>query len=382
MIIAIVPSPLRFSAGTVMHGSTGNTVLPDYLLGTKIHPIVLLNKTIGDELILPIDGFYKVYSVEGGLLHEYSMYRMKNAAGAFVYIPLSLKRYHPAEQEKCSYTYLYIKGISTLLDLLRGVRNYTIISLYQLLQMVDMDQANVIYRNGIPYDPISISLEDPEVMVDLLADIAQTGLSSPADTRMCIEMSLQNCQDGVTLLDKIPDDYISCCACSYAPFIEENALLSKRDMGQCALYSQVAQDQVSNMMDKELLPLDLSTEVFSGFEFERIISHLYCLPYTNVVLEMNEFGSIERSYFSTLFQDDCVTRPRIQFWIPRILADAMHVYNNTHMIRVIHLTLCKTWLDELYFTMYFADGGHQCFYMNLCAYHLYTPSLIRLHPIR
>lgn len=382
MILAIVPSPLRFPAGTVMHGGTGNTVLPDYLLGTKIHPIVLLNKTIGDECVLPIDGFYKVYSVEGGLLHEYSMYRMKNAAGIFVYIPLSLKRYYPAEQEKCSYTYLYIKGISTLLDLLRGVRNYTIISLYQLLQMVSVDQANVIYQNGIPYDPISISLEDPEVMVDLLADIAQTGLSSPADTRMCIEMSLQDCHDGVTLLDKKPDDYISCYGCSYSPFIEENILLSKRDLGQCTLYSQVAQDQVMSMVDKDLLPLDLSTEVFNGFEFERIISQLYCLPYTNVVLEMNEIGSIERSYFSTLFKEDNVPRPRIQFLLPRILADAMSVYNRTHMVRAIHLTLCKTWLDELYFTMYFADGGHQCFYMNLSAYHMYTPSLIRLHPIR
>ena len=382
MIHAIVPSPLRFSTGTVIHGSTGNTVLPNYFSNRKVEPYTLINKTIGEEFIVPQESFYKIYSIEGGLLHEYTVYKCICNIDKVFYIPISLKRYYPVEEEKCSYTYLYIKGITNVLDLLRGTRDYSIISLYQLLQMVDVDQSNVIYRNGIPFDPISISLEDPEILTDLLFDISQNGLSAPADTRLCIELSLKDCQDGVTLLNKLPDDIISCYGCSSYPYIEENVLFNRRNIGQCTLYEQIAQDQIANMKDTDLLPLDLSTECFKAFEFERIISQIYTSPYTNIVLELDEYGQIMQAYYSTLFSQDIVTRPRIQFLIPRILSDAISIYNKTHMVELSHVTLCKTWIDELYFTMYFKDGFHQCYYVNLGAYHLYTPSLIRLHSIK
>lgn len=378
MIIAFAPSPLRFAPGTIMDGRTGNSVRPDFLLGCNITPTMLLNKYIGDNLPLPNGGFYKVYETNSSVLHEYTLFRVTLVNNEIFYIPVSLKRYYSdGDFVKQTYTYLYIKGITTILK----PNDYNIVSLYQLLELVRPGKNNILNNSGIPYDAASISLEHPEVMTSILEEISQNGLSDPVDTNECINRSLYTIQDDITLINKVPDDDISVYGCTYSPMVPEAKLMQRQNLGQCLIYSQLAEEQIRNMQNADLLPLDLSAPCFNEFEFERIISDIYCSPYTDIYLDLDESGSIINAYFSLLSCQDEVVRAGYQFMIPRIVSNGIRVHNRTHVIPISRISLSKNWLDELYFTIYYKDGGYQCYFMNLSAYHLYSPSIIRIHPI-
>lgn len=388
MIIAIVPSPLRFPAGTIMHGGTVNTVLPfnpsiplDSIPMEQQKPS--LNKTIGDDFILPNEGFYKVYAVLSGILVEYTMFRVAPGNGLEcaqpVYIPISIKPYcTPGVNTYCieGRTYLYLKGITLIQDMMKGVRDYKYLSISELMAYAQ----NLVseFNPTMPYDPVSISVDYPEFLSDILGEIGQIGLNTPEDVCNILHMSLVTNPE-ITLVDKLPEDCISVYACGSRPYIAESNLMHMVDRSYQSIYANLAKEQIEHMTDSDLMRLDLSTELFPGFEFERVIGDLYCIPYTDVYLEVNMSGVAREHYF---FMSHEQGKPDIRFLIPKILHDDLIYHNKTHVVRITHVTLCKTWLDELYFTVYYEDGNHQCFFMNLGAYHLYTPSLIRLHVMK
>lgn len=378
MIVAIAPSPLRFAKGTTMYGSKGNSLLPDYLLGNYRDAKKILNKFIGDDFVLPDNNFYKIFSINSGILHEYTMYRHASSKTEAIYIPISIKRY-PVISNSCTYTYLYLKGVTVLLHILKGMIDYELMSLHQLVQLAKIYDNNA--PCGVPYDPVSISLDCPDYIQNILEYLGQSGLLDSSSATEVLKYYLAEHPKDMTLINRMPDDYISAYGCSDYPFIEESKLLNMRDISQYRVYTELAQDQIARSANIELLPLDLSTEYFYEFEIDRIIEEIYCMPFTDMYVELNGLGQVQKSYYSLLAHQDESNGTGVMIFTPNILHDAIVKHNKTHVVSIANVSLCKTWLDELYLTIVYTDGGHQCYYLNLSAYHMYTPSLIRLHSI-
>lgn len=384
MIIAIVPSPLRFPKGTIMYGSTGNTVLPDYLLGENVQMSLALNKTIGTDFILPDDNFYKVYAIMAGVLHEYTMYRTLSnyiEHSEPLYIPISVKQYYQKTLgETFSYssrTYLFLNGITLLLDLFECNRDYTLITASQLMKYVNALVANP--NAPLASTSTSITVDYPEYIAQLLEDIGQAGLNNPEATASVLRYINIADSAEVTLVHRVQDDYISIYGCTGYPYIPESRLMASRDPGLFPMYENLAQDYLNRPME-DLMKLDLSTQFFYEFEFDRIIGEFYCLPYNNIYLEVTPHGLDVAHYMLMNYEEEF--RPEVQVSIPQLLHHALIYHNQTHEVGIAKVTLCRNWLDELYFTIYFQDGAHMNFYLNMAAYHLYTPSLIRLHVMK
>ena len=133
MIIISSDIKLPFPVGTMIYGSTANTVLPDPSFSQfRVGSVnALLNKTIGDDLLISqnFPTIKKVYSILGDVIYEYTLFPVQ-VVGSPYYTPISVKRYDMTNP----YTFSYVRGLTLALDSVRGARNYSIISATALMK--------------------------------------------------------------------------------------------------------------------------------------------------------------------------------------------------------------------------------------------------------
>lgn len=372
MIIAMGSIEIPFQPGYQIHGSVANATLSDPFLALRdrSRPSAILNKFIGDDLIIPQDGFHllKVFDYMGGYLYEYTLFKTKMINDQPGYIPISIKRYGDN-----LHTYIYVNGVTLALDITRGSRDYRIISATELLKMFD---ANVVtYLDKI------LSIDSPTEIENILSELGtyalmDTTVSGYTIQQMFIDIITHDPYQLFLFDNKLPTDNLS--PFEYCKsFITDDWLIRNMD-ASAHMYQTIAEDQNLQFRNMNLEYLDLTKAIFHNFQIDHIITELYRLPYTDLYFDIEDTRIKDVKLWKLGAQ-----QPTHEFnlYIPRYLHDGIIYNNQRDMHQITRLTFSKTWKDDVTLSLVFQDGTVRNLYLNLGLYHLYSPSIIRIHPI-
>lgn len=385
MIQIFTQCSIPYSHGTIIHGSTGNTVLPDPLLGsvdfqgTK----VLLNKTIGDDLYIPSDGIqpminmFKAFDLLGDILYEYSLFRVivPNADEPF-FIPISVKRYDTT----MPYTFLFTRGVTLALDTLRGVRDYSIISATSLMKSFT--------GTAITFVDTMFSIELPSLMETVLSELGTYAYYDPTNadiTMRNVFEELSRAYDQLVAYD-CPKDIISYYGCKEDNIVPLSVIQNNTDSCTNGFYEPFAQELREKLKERtwKLIPLDIKQELFYNLMIQNILSELYQAPYTDISMVVDISGA-KNVHIQKLFgiqpieQNIAWSRLSPDTTIATYLHDGLVYHNQRHTTHIASIVFCKTWIDDLHIDVYMDDGSCYNFYLNMSLYHLYSPSIVRLH---
>ena len=385
MIQVFAPCCIPFQLPMTLHGSTGNTVLPDPMLGSvdwQGTP-VLINKSIGDDLelrVTPAITMYKAYDLLGDVLYEYSLFQLAiPGTQEPFYTPISVKRY----DTHMPYTFLYPRGVTLALDTLRGTRNYNIISATVLVKMFSGSPINFV--------DTSFSIEHPSLMENILSELGSYALHDPADSDTVMRQlfsELTVTYDQQIAYDQ-PKDIISYYACTPDTLMPQAKILQHIEPSTNGFYSQYAYDMKQKLLERanSLTPLDLQQTVFWMMQIPNIISEIYQAPYTDISMVVEQGGARD-VHTQLLFGVQRVPPPdAAQAWanltpdiaIATYLHDGMIHFNQHQPNRIHTVVLSKNWMDDFHLDTYMEDGTCVHYYLNLALYHLYSPSIVRLH---
>lgn len=373
MIIISSDIKLPFPVGTMIYGSTANTVLPDpsfsqFQIGASS---ILLNKTIGDDLLISsnLPTIKKVYSILGDVIYEYTLFPLQ-VTGLPYYTPISVKRYDMTNP----YTFSYVRGLMLALDSLRGTRDYTIVSATALMKSFS--------GRPISFIDAMFSIELPNTISMLLEDLGSYAYGDMDNSVITLKLafeSIAGAYDELLAADK-PQDYLSFIGCREDNIVSENALRSQYDCSSCAFYEQYALERNNWIVENahNFLKLDMSVAEFGLFQMTNILNELYQLPYSDISIALDAFGNVEDRATILFGLRDRAHVP-LQTLLTFLKDNLVH-YNTRHLPRINKLTLTKDWLDHVILNLYMQDGTNRQFYLNMALYHLYSPSIIRLHP--
>ena len=389
MIIVIAPCCIPFAHNTMLHGSTANTVLPDPMLGSfgYHNQQVLLNKTIGDDLLIeherpdqfsPKIKLFKVYDQLGPTLFEYTLYQTGIiGTNEPYYVPISVKRYDAA----MPYTFFFARGVTLALDSLRGFRNYSIISATAMMKMFS--------GNAITFVDNMFSVQLPRTMDNILSELGSYAFHDPSCSDVTLRTmfeELSKSYDCLLAYDK-PTDIISYYGCHSDNIIPQSVLNSNTNMNSNVFYSQFEYETHEKLRERAIAgmlePLDINVVEYHMLHVEDILNEIYQALYTDISMIVEHAGprDIHRQKLFGMKIDEQVTWSSltVETSIATYLHDGIIYYNQHMRVPISMVVFSKNWLDDLHLDVYFEDGTIKNFYLNLALYHLYSPSIVRIY---
>ena len=382
MIQIFAPCFIPFRYGTILYGSTANTVLPDPMLGsvefsgTKI----LLNKTIGDDLMIcetPPIRMFKAFDLLGDILYEYCLFQIDiPGSDEPYYIPISVKRY----DTRMPYTFLFTRGVMLALDTLRGTRDYSIISATTL--------AKSFSGNPVTFVDTVFSIELPVMMENILAELGTYAYHDPG----CSDIVLRNIfeelsrsYDSLIAYD-CPKDTISIYGCKEDNILPQSIINHSLDPSTQGFYSQFAYESSSKLQQRigYLTPLDINQTIFHELHVPMILNELYQAPYTDISMVVEQSGARD-IHTQKLFGIQAIVPEKA--WhqlttdtsIATYLHDGIIHHNQHHQPMISMVVFSKNWMDDLHIDVYYENGVSQNYYLNMALYHLYSTSIVRIH---
>ena len=366
----------------MIYGSTANTVLPDPMLGsvefsgTKI----LLNKSIGDDFLIcetPPIRLFKAYDLLGEILYEYSLFQIDIRGSSEPYfVPISVKRY----DSTMPYTFLFTRGVTLVLDTLRGARDYSIISATAL--------AKSFSGSPVSFVDTQFSIELPSMMENILAELGTYAYHDPS----CSDIVLRNIfeelsrsYDSLIAYD-CPKDIISIYGCKEDNIVPQSIINHSMDPSTQGFFSQYAYDASSKLQERigYLAPLDINVVSFHTLHIPMILNELYQAPYTDISMVVEQSGARD-IHTQKLFgiqkigEETAWSRLTTDTSIATYLHDGIIHYNQHHRPMISTVVFTKTWMDDVYLDVYCEDAVCWHYYLNMALYHLYSPSIVRIH---
>lgn len=389
MIIVIAPCCIPFKHNTLIHGSTANTVLPDPMLGSFgfQNQLVLLNKTIGDDLLIeheqsepfnPKIRLFKVYDQLGLTVFEYTLYQIDiSGSSEPYYVPISVKRYDVT----MPYTFFFTRGVTLALDNIRGARNYSIISATAMMKMFS--------GHAITFIDNMFSVQLPKTMDNILSELGSYAFHDPscsdATLRTMFE-ELSKSYDSLLAYDQ-PTDIISFYGCHQDNIIPQSVLNKNINMNSNVFYSQFECETHMKLRERAIMsmiqPLDISTTEFHMLHVEEILNEIYQAPYTDISMIVEQAGPrdihTQKLFGMKIDEQTTWSRLTVETSIATYLHDGIIYYNQHHTVPISMVVFSKNWLDDLHLDVYLEDGTIKNFYLNLALYHLYSPSIVRMY---
>ena len=387
MIQIFAPCYIPYVHGTMIHGSTANTVLPDPLLGsldfqgTK----VLLNKTIGDDFYwdmspethAPRTRMYKAYDLLGDILYEYSLFQIDIPGSADPYfIPISVKRY----DSKMPYTFLFTRGVTLALDTLRGTRDYSVISATAL--------AKSFNGSAISFVDTMFSIELPSMMENILAELGTYAYHDPASADLVLRNifeELSRSYDSLIAYD-CPKDIISYYGCKEDNILPMSVIKHSLEPSTNGFYGQYAYEVMTRLTEKvgRITPLDIKQLVFHNLHVSNILNELYQAPYTDINMEVDHGGAknvhVQKLFgIQTIEPESAWSRLTTDASVATYLHDGLIYHNQHHRPMISKISFMKDWLDNVVLDVYHDDGTYYSYYLSMALYHLYSQSIVRIH---
>lgn len=384
MIQVIAPCCIPFKGGTTIYGSTANTVLPDPMLGSVQfgNANVIINKTIGDDLLLPSNppvSLCKVYDLLGTTLFEYTLFQVAVPGMSEPYfVPISVKRYDMT----MPYTFFFTNGVTLALDTIRGTRDYSIISATALLKMFS--------GNPISFVDTMFSVQLPSTMENILSELGSYAFCDPECSDIALRTlfeELSKSYDSLMAYDR-PTDTISYYGCQHDNIIPKSLLMHSIDISSHSFYSQFENECHTKLQERAnaglLYPLDINVQEYHSFQIPCILNELYQAPYTDISMIVEPQGP-RNIYTQKLFGMRIGDQPTwshltVEASVATYLHDGLVHYNQLHPNNQIYtIVFSKNWLDDVHFDVYYTNNNIRNFYLNMSLYHLYSPSIVRMY---
>ena len=376
MYICIVPVPLYIQDGTTITGRLGNPGLPDYMLWEQVpsaKPNLL--DAIGDNIVIgtipqqrPL--IYKVYGIWNNVLHEYNVATLPESDIVF---PISVKRYADSFT-----TTLYVQGIAKFKQYARlGCDLDTdVLSLPRFLRCLMGNQPSFQFQIPPPhFTEEFLTQESPYTVSNFLKEL---GFECLNYTESAAAYMMYNYGKDLAVIRDIfemrpKDDLITLYGCSGTTSINKSLLYKYVEPGSNEFYNTIATDQANrNQNFFNLQYLDQTSHWYNDLEIEEIVEQLFQLRNTdyNAIIQSN-MVNVDRSMLLGYHPiDDCS-----DCW--DIIRDNLAAYNRKAPDPILRINVCKTWLDEVFFSIATLSGNVENLYLNLALFHLYTSSIIR-----
>ena len=373
MIILNSDITLPFPQGTVLYGSTANAVLPDPTFAQMqvgSSPFIL-NKIIGDDLLIApqFTKLKKIYDITNDTIFEYTLYQI-NISNQVVYTPISVKRYDPNNPR----TYIFVRGVTLALDSLRGARDYSIISVTALMKSFS--------GRVMSFIDTMLSVELPSTVCMMLEDLGSYAYQDPDNSAITLNLAYASIsgQYDEIFASTNPNDFLSIMGCDETNIVSDGKIAMHSDRNACSFYDHFncERNEWVSQSAHNFLKLDQTYEEFHWFGVTKLLEELYRLPYSDIAIELTQENVQERSQI--LFGMRDIAHIPLTF-ISRELHDRLIHYNMRHRPGIVKIILTKDWLDNVILDLYLDDGSNRKFYLNMALYHLYSQSIIRLHPI-
>ena len=388
MYLCKVPSPLRLESvdGNMIKGRSGDTGLPDFMLWEHVNRQSSNSiRAIGDDLRFScypqqVPCLSKLYAIHNNILHEYTVGEIPEQDVVF---PISLKRYTDSYT-----TILYLNCIDAFLrytSLTKSVftdGSFTLPSFLHRLMDRDPQLSKVLPPASIADQ--HLTLEMPYTITNLLNELGFECLNYSDSAAAYL---IYNYGSDLAVLQDIfsiqaPDDIITLRGCApqnnspHYGGIEKSLLMKYVDAGSNEYYNSLAHNQLERTASVfGLRYLDKRSHWYVDLEIDEILESMLRLRNTDYNVQISDHMVVtpQRAMLSGFNPVDDAS----DCW--DIIRQNIAMYNRKPIDGdpILNLSICKTWLDELFITIAKLSGCVENWYINLSLFHLYTPSIIR-----
>ena len=371
MYIAVVPAPYYVQGDFIM-GSPDYSGLPDFMLWEKPQSEQDRKIVIGGNL--PITDvpqqrpkLFKVFGIWDNILYDYTI---GTSPEADVFFPISVKKYAGDFS-----TTLYIRSIDNYLlsTDMRHAGSMNIVSLPELLHLLTANNPEMVLPPSSPAEyyltqemPFTISM----FMQELGFECLNYSESAAAYMMYNYGKDLAGIRDIFNL--RPSNDFISAQGCGNT-FCSLSSIYKYVDVASNEFYNTIAtaqQDRVGNMFNLQYL--DRRSHWYEDLGVDEVLEQMFRLRNTdyNAMITVNSITCDRKMLVGFNPQDDCS-----DCW--DILRSNIAEYNRKAGDPITHVNVCKTWLDEVIFSIALFSGSIENWFLSLSLFHLYSPSIIR-----